>query len=103
VLRIEVKVPGGAERLPLFNDFADKVTVRRAAVPARHSRLARTGAGVNGGRDRWGWLVILHPSKNCWVLGTVLGRDEAAARQAAREKYSFFLRGREWAVRPVRL
>jgi hypothetical protein len=53
-------------------------------------------------RDRWGWLVILYPSQNCWALGTVLGPDESAARRAAREKYSFLLRGREWAVRPVR-
>jgi hypothetical protein len=102
MLPIEVKAPGGAERLPLFNDFADKVTVRRAAVPSRHSRLARTEGGVDRGRGRWGWLVILYPSTNCWVLGTMLGRDEAAARQAAREEYSIFLGG-EWAVRPVRL
>jgi hypothetical protein len=98
-----VKAPSGAERLPLFNGLASEVTVRRAAVPARRSRPARAGAGVDRGRDRWGWLVILYRSTNCWVLGTVPGPDEAAARRAAREKYSIFLRGREWAVRPVRL
>jgi hypothetical protein len=103
MLRIEVKAAGAAGWLPRFNDCAGEVTVRRAAAPARRSRPARTGGGVDRGRDRWGWLVILSPGKNCWVLGTVLGRDEAAARRAAREGYSIFLRGREWAVRPVRL
>jgi hypothetical protein len=48
------------------------------------------------------WLVILHPSKNCSVLGTVLGRDEQEAVRAARQKYGDFLRGRKWAVRPAR-
>jgi hypothetical protein len=54
-------------------------------------------------REPLAWAVILYPSKNGQVLGTVLGRDEPEAARAARQKYGDSLRGRKWAVRAVRL
>ena len=54
-------------------------------------------------REPLTWAVILYPSNNSPVLGTVLGRDQPEAVRAARQKYGDFLRGRKWAVRAVRL
>jgi hypothetical protein len=59
-------------------------------------------AGLNMRREPLTWAVVLYPSKNSPVLGTVLGRDEPEAVRAARQKYGDFLRGRKWAVRAVR-
>jgi hypothetical protein len=61
-----------------------------------------TEEGLDMSREPLPWRVILSPGKDCWVVGTVLGRDEPEAVRAARQKYGDFLGGRKWAVRPAR-